>query len=321
MNRSPGDNIGTPTVARAGFVIDGLATFLAIVSMNRFVLFLAIVAVSTGAPLIRYADAAPALTVAAYRVCLAGAILSLVAPRAWSLFFGLPRRERLFVVLAGLFLGAHFGTWVTSLYLTSTAASVALVATQPIFAALFARAMGDTIRRRELLGIAFAGLGCALLAGGDALSGSTDALLGDLLAILGAATAAGYLLVGRRLRASMPLTPYLALVNTIAGLSLAIGVLVTGAPITGFDTDVYGAMILAAVIPSLIGHTLLNWSVRRTPAHIVALAILGEPIGASLLTWIGFGEVPPVHAVLGGAVVLVGIAVGIGGARGASNGA
>ena len=55
--------------------------------------------------------------------------------------------------------------------------------------------------------MAVATLGCAMLAGGDALSGSTDALLGDLLAVLGAATAAGYLLVGRRMRESLPLTP------------------------------------------------------------------------------------------------------------------
>jgi drug/metabolite transporter (DMT)-like permease len=50
--------------------------------------------------------------------------------------------------------------------------------------------------------------------------------------------------------------------------------------------------------------------VRTTPTHLVALAILGEPIGSSIITWLWFGEKPPSHAVVGGAIVLVGIAVG-----------
>jgi drug/metabolite transporter (DMT)-like permease len=69
-------------------------------------------------------------------------------------------------------------------------------------------------------------------------------------------------------------------------------------------------MAMSALVPSLIGHTLLNWTVRRVPVHLVALAILGEPIGASVLSWLFFREVPPSNAVLGGVVILVGIAVG-----------
>ena len=70
-----------------------------------------------------------------------------------------------------------------------------------------------------------------------------------------------------------------------------------------------------AVIASLGGHTLLNLAVRSTPTHLVALAILGEPVGATLLTWALFAEVPPAHAALGGAVILGGIVVGITGRR------
>jgi drug/metabolite transporter (DMT)-like permease len=63
-------------------------------------------------------------------------------------------------------------------------------------------------------------------------------------------------------------------------------------------------------VPSLLGHTLINRAVRRAPTHLVALAILGEPVGASLMTWALFAETPPLHAALGGAVVIAGIAVG-----------
>jgi drug/metabolite transporter (DMT)-like permease len=282
--------------------------------MVRFLLFIAVLAVSTAAPLVRMAAPAPALTVAATRVLLAGVLLTALARLGhhapWRLFAGLPGREKLLLLSAGLLLGAHFGVWISSLYWTSTAAAVALVATQPIFAALFARALGDSIGPREILGMTLATVGCTILGGGDLLAGSTGALIGDLLALAGAATAAGHLLVGRRLRVSMPLLPYLALVNTIAGAGLLSVALITRAPFVGFAPPVYLAIALAAVVPSLIGHTLLNWAVRRTPAHMVSLAILGEPIGASALTWLFFAEIPPPHAVLGGAVILMGILAG-----------
>jgi drug/metabolite transporter (DMT)-like permease len=179
----------------------------------------------------------------------------------------------------------------------------------PVFAALFGAIVGDRVARREWFGIAVAAAGCATLAGGDWQAGG-DALIGDALALLGAATAAGYLVVGRRLRGSMPLFSYLALVNAVAGVALLAAAVVLGARFVGLPWWSWAAIGLSAVVPSLLGHTLLNHAVRRTPTHLVALAILGEPVGASLMTWAFFAEAPPVHAAAGGAVVLAGIGLG-----------
>ena len=104
---------------------------------------------------------------------------------------------------------------------TSTAASVALVATNPMFAAGFGTLLGDRVTRREMAGIGVAAVGCAVLAGGDWQAGG-DALFGDGLALIGAASAAGYLVVGRRLRDSVPLFPYLGAINGIAAVGLVI---------------------------------------------------------------------------------------------------
>jgi len=269
---------------------------------------LAILALATSAPLIRWAAPAPALTVAAARVCLAAILLLAIGRDAFAQLRALSARERLLVVASGLLLGTHFGLWITSLYFTSTAASVALVAMNPVFAALFGFLVGDRVSRREWIGIGIAAAGCATLAGGDWQSGG-DAILGDLLALAGAATAAAYLVAGRRLRGSLPLFPYLALVNLVAGSGLAVVALAAGSSVD-LPTTSWIAIALSAVIPSLIGHTLLNRAVRTTPTHLVALAILGEPVGASLMVWAAFSETPPVHAALGGAIVLAGIAVG-----------
>lgn len=276
----------------------------------QFLLALGILAVSTSAPLIRWAEPAPPLLVAAGRVCLAALLLSLIAGRSLSAVLRLPRRELLLCALSGILLAAHFGAWITSLYYTSTAASVALVATLPIFGGALAWLfLNEGIGRREGIGIAIAACGCVVLAGGDLDAGSS-ALIGDALALAGALTGGGYYVVGRHMRTALPLNAYLATINLVAGAVLAVTALLAPTPVRGFAATDYIAIAGCALVPSIVGHTLLNWTVRRVRVHLVALAGLGEPIGASLLTWLFFAEAPPTHAALGGAVILAGIGIG-----------
>jgi len=279
------------------------------------VLIAAVVALSTAAPLIRAAAPAPALTVAALRVSLAALALAALGARQLGTLARLDRRQQLMVAGAGLLLAIHFGAWITSLFVTSTAASLALVATNPVFAAGLGALLGDRVGRREWLGIVVAAAGCAILTGGDWQAGG-DALIGDGLALIGAVTAAGYLVVGRSLRSALPLFPYLAAVNGVAGALLLVAALIAGVPMIGWPAGSYVAIAASALFASVGGHSLLNQAVRHTPAHLVALAVLGEPVGATLLTWATLGEVPPWTAAAGGAVILVGIGVGFVGRRG-----
>jgi drug/metabolite transporter (DMT)-like permease len=289
------------------------------VSRSTIALALAIVAISTGAPFARWAAPAPPIAIAALRVGIAAVLLLAAGWRELGALRAIPRREQPLVVLSGVLLAIHFGSWIASLSFTSTAASVALVCTNPIFAALFGTLLGDRVTRREVLGIAIAAAGCAVLAGGDWSTGG-DALIGDGLALIGAASAAAYLVVGRRLRASVPLLPYLGCVNAIAAAALAIAAIALGANLAALPSQAYLACAGAAVVASFIGHSLLNAAVRTTPTHLVALAVLGEPIGSSLLTWVAFGEQPPIHAAAGGGIVLVGIAIGFVRASGGNRG-
>jgi len=272
-------------------------------------LVLAILAISTGAPFARWAAPAPPVAIAALRVLFASLLLLGAGWRELGGLRALTRRDRPLVVLAGALLAIHFGSWIASLSFTSTAASVALVCTNPIFAALFGLALGDRVSRREAAGIAVAAAGCAILAGGDWRAGR-GALVGDALALVGAASAAAYLVVGRRLRTAVPLLPYLGAVNAIAAVLLVVAAVALGGVPWQLPAHSYLACAGAALVASFVGHSLLNAAVRVTPTHLVALAVLGEPIGSSLITWVAFHEQPPVHAAFGGAVVLAGIGVG-----------
>src|SRR5690242_5927385 len=203
-----------------------------------FALVLAMGAISTGAPFARWAAPASPIVIAALRVAIAAVLLMGAGWREIGSLGRIAPRDRPPVVLAGVLLAVHFGSWIASLSFTSTAASVALVATNPMFAALFGTLLGDRVSRREVAGIAVAAAGCAVLAGGDWRAGG-DALIGDGLALVGAASAAAYLVVGRRLRAQVPLLPYLGTVNAIAAAALVVATLATGANLAALPGHSY----------------------------------------------------------------------------------
>jgi drug/metabolite transporter (DMT)-like permease len=264
---------------------------------------IAVLAVSTSGPLIRYA-AAPALTVAMWRNALAVPALAVPAWRADRP----TRREARLIALSGLLLAAHFATWVPSLSYTSVASSVALVATQPVWAALIARARGDDIHREVWIGIGIALAGVLVLSGVD-LSISARALFGDLLALVGGALAAAYVSVGSEVRRSVGTAVYTTGCYAVAAVALLVACLVSGRPLVGFETTTWLAIAALVVGPQLLGHTLVNTVLRSITATAVSVAILFEVVGATVLAAFWFGETPPLAAVPAGLLIFSGIIV------------
>ena len=270
-------------------------------------LVLGVAAVSTSAPLIRLADAPP-LAVALYRNLFAAvALLPIALVRRRDELAALDRRRWGGLILAGAFLAGHFASWIPSVGLTTVAASTVLVDSQSIWAALGARViLGERVRRAVFLGIAVALAGAVLITGADFVV-SPRAFAGDMLALVGAVTAAGYLLTGRRLRQGLSLAAYTGVVYAVCSLLLLVAAVTAGTPLLGFEPKVWLLFALMAAGPQILGHTVFNYLLRDLDATVVAVAVMGEPVGASLLALAIFGEVPPWSAVIGGAVILAGI--------------
>ena len=269
---------------------------------------LAVVAVSTSAPLIRGADA-PSMAIAFWRNALALPILGavLLVRRSGRRRFGdLDVRERRLVALSGVFLAAHFATWVPSLAFTSVASSVALVATQPVWAALIARWRGEHVPRLAWWGIGVALAGTVVLTGVD-LSISPRALFGDLLALCGGVLAAAYVTVGAEVRQTVSTTMYAtACYGVAAGLLLA--VCVAGrAELAGYDSHTWLLLIALVLGPQLLGHTLVNRVLSTISPVTVSVAILFEIVGAALIAWLAFDEVPPASAVPAAVLIVIGV--------------
>jgi drug/metabolite transporter (DMT)-like permease len=277
-------------------------------TIDLALLALAVVAVSTSAPLIRAADA-PSLAIAFWRNALALPVLgALVLARARTRreVRRLDARERRLIVLAGLFLAAHFATWVPSLAFTSVASSVALVATQPVWAALIARWRGHHVPRLAWWGMAAAMAGTVALTGVD-VSIAPRALFGDLLALTGGALAAAYVTVGAEVRRTVSTTVYATACYATAALVLLVVCAVGSQPLTGYDGATWLALAGTVVGPQLLGHTLVNRVLRTTSPVVVSVAILFEIVGAAVIAWIAFGEVPPASAVPAAALIVVGV--------------
>ncbi|MGH9188263.1 MAG: DMT family transporter [Acidimicrobiales bacterium] len=269
----------------------------------------AILAVSTSAPMIREADA-PTLAIAFWRNALACLVLwPWVAARQRVELRTLTRSERRRSMLAGLWLAVHFATWVPSLSFTSVASSVALVATQPVWAALLARARGAHVPRQTWVGIAVALTGVVVLSGVD-FSLSGRALFGDALALIGGVMAAVYVTIGADVRRTVTTSVYTAVCYSVAAVVLA-GICVGGRqPLAGYDGRTWLLLVAMAIGPQLLGHSVINRVLRSTSATVVSVAILFEIVGSAFLAWAWFGEAPPAGAypaavLIGAGIVLV----------------
>lgn len=266
----------------------------------------AVLFIASSAPIIA-AIAAPALAIAFWRCFLGSAF---TAP--WVLFRrrgelrSMTRRELLLMGGAGLLLGAHFATWIPSLRFTSVAASTALVATQPVWAALIAQFRGAHIPRRAWLGIGIALVGVLVLTGIDA-SIDTRHLIGDALALVGAMLAAAYVTVSEQARRTVS-TPTLTtgLYATSALLLLGLTLLL-GQALSGFSLQDWILIGLLTLGAQLLGHTLINKVLASTSATVVSLAILFEMPGATIIAAIALGQLPPWGVIPAAALMFVGI--------------
>jgi len=279
--------------------------------MNRFYLLLpvGIIAISTASIFIKLCDA-PVLIIATYRLMLASLMLSPFAyyRKPWR---GWERNTLGWPLLSGLLLSLHFAFWIASLKYTSVASSVVLVTTHPIFVGIGGLLfLKERLGLNLILGIVLSVWGSGLIGYGD-MTLSKETLMGDGLALLGAMAASGYLLIGRKMRKEQDLLSYIFPVYSSAGLILILFSLIFQEPFFGYSSSTYFYLFLLALVPQLIGHTTFNWALKYLPVSMVAITILGEPIGSTILAYLILGEGLTIWKILGGISIFAGILIAL----------
>ncbi len=267
-----------------------------------------VVAVSTSGPLMA-AIAAPALAVALWRNVLGvAAIAPFAAATRRRELRGLTAREWRWALTAGVLLAAHFATWVPSLRYTSVASATAIVATQPVWVALIARATGHDVPRRAWVGIALSLVAVVVLTGVD-FSLEPKALVGDLLALLGGVFAAFYTVAGAEVRRTVSTTSYTTVCYSTAAVTLLVACLVGGVDLWGYDGRTWLQLLALTAGAQLLGHSVFNLVLRTTSPTVVSLALLLEIPGAAAIAAAALGQVPPLAALPAALLLLLGLGI------------
>jgi drug/metabolite transporter (DMT)-like permease len=273
-----------------------------------FLLALGVACVSTAGVIARRAlvEATP-LAVAAWRLGIAAVFLiAIETVRSRSsneTVAPLTVKEKLRLCLAGVFLALHFLTWFISILYTTVSVSTLLACTAPFWTAIigllfFSKKPGTAF----WIGLAIAFIGVVLVIG-RITGGNRHALIGDLLATASGLIISGYLFCVEGLQHHAA-SKLVAWTYSSAAVVLWVPFLLTRGISVRYDPPVWGAIVLLAIVPQVIGHTLLNSSLRHFPSYNVSLSLLAEPVITAILAIILLHETVLPLQIVGGLIVL-----------------
>jgi drug/metabolite transporter (DMT)-like permease len=274
---------------------------------------IAALAFATASPLAKSAHGVAPLAIAAGRCAVAAVAIAIGWPKgALASLRALTPKQRVALPVAGLLLGGHLALFLAGLASTSLAAAVALVSLEPIAVVIAAWiAFGLRPTRAETLGLVVASAGAMIVASG---AGSGEhRLAGDLMVLAGVAFFGAYVAFARGLRDAMPVMPYAGAVYGVAAVALApLAIATQHGPGTLAG---WGAVALLGLVPTLVGHTLVQKVARRISPAIVGLVCPGETVGSIAIGALFLGTTPTAREGLGAIVVVAGATAVVTGMR------
>lgn len=277
--------------------------------MKQLLVLLGVAGTSLSAVLVRWSTA-PSLVLVFYRVAMASVLLApIVFWKHRRELCELTGKERLLCLISGTFLGLHFGAYFESLRQTSIASSVVLVDTEVLFVALatvliFRRRLS----RKAWTAVLLAFGGSVVVAMADPGT-AVNPLLGNCLALAGALCMAIYTMIGTVCRRNISTTAYTFLVYCSAAITVLVLSLVSGQSLTGHAPVNLLTALGMAVFCTLLGHSVFSWGLKYLPPAFISTVKLMEPVIASIWGVFLFGETPGLPVILGGAVIICGIAL------------
>ena len=273
---------------------------------------LGIIGIGTSGPLIAMSTM-PVLTLIFWRN-LGGSMLTL----PFALRHSRDKAGVKWAVIAGVVLALHFVGFFLAMRMTTVAAGTALVALQPIFAALFVKLSGGHIPSKAWLGMIVSFVGVGLVAGVD-LQISTNKFLGDLAAIISAALAAAYMIAGSKAQRTLETTTYTTICYFICSMTALPMALIAGVEIFSFSAKEWWILLGLILGAQLLGHSMFNSALKRVSPAVVSLIVFFEvPVSAVLAVW-WLDQKPPAGIIPGIVLILIGCILVVTRTRGSSN--
>lgn len=267
-------------------------------------LLFGVLIISFGSALTRWAGDVPFAVISFYRLFLSLPFLLIVYFYQNKSLTKQPSEFNYQYLLAGLFLSAHFITWIASIQMTTIANSIFLESTHPLFGLLLSILILKEIPKfYYIAAFVFTLLGMYLIVSSD-WNLENNRTLGDLLAVSSALFLALYLLIARFNKDKIDLVLYLIYVYGFAALFCWIFIIFNEQSLFDYSWNNWGFMLLLAIGPNLVGHSLLNWASRRTEIYKVNLMLLLEPVLATFMGIVFFLEFPAVTFYAGASLIL-----------------
>ena len=272
-----------------------------------FVLIIAIIAVSSAAPLVKSISLNP-LLIAFWRTFIISAVL-LFSLRKHH--FPISKQNIALSSLAGIFLAFHFWTWFSSLQMIGSLRSTTLVCLNPIWVGLLEFVFWKRSHSKYFWsGTILAILGISVMSYSP-IPSSDSQVQGDILALLGGFLGALYLLIGQKVRQNVDIQPYGFIVCISATISLSLLCFYFNLDFLVDNSTTWLILLALAIGPQFMGHIGLNYCLKHLPASTISLSLLLEPIGASLLSILFFQEFPTMLETYGSIIILFGVAIGL----------
>lgn len=271
------------------------------------VLFASIFAVGLAAPLAKFAHEVHPLELGFWRTGIVGLLLLCYAKVPQ-----MSRRNWLLSIMAGVFLALHFWTWFASLQHTSTLRSTTLVCLNPLWVGLVEWGyLRQSLGRNFWVGVLVALLGVGIMSIGTTATVEGDLWWGDFLATVGGILGSLYLLIGREVRKEVSVDRYGAVVCLFASMCLGVVCLWENISLGGYTQEIWMVLVGMALVPQFVGHIGMQYTLRFISASTVSLALLLEPVGASLISYLWLQEGVGTTEILGAIVILLGVAWGM----------
>jgi drug/metabolite transporter (DMT)-like permease len=195
--------------------------------------------------------------------------------------------------------------FMSGLRLTSPVAATLLIATIPLFAALVAAIFRrDRITGRAALGIGVAVLGIAVL--------SRFALphAGDVLVLANSLSYAFFVVFAKDMIDRFGAVTVTAWVFGLGALIFApLGALQLAAEVPSWSRGTVALTAYVVLVPTVLAYGINAWALRRATPTLVAVYVYLQPIVVVALAWLQLGEPLHLHAIVGGLLILAGVAV------------
>jgi drug/metabolite transporter (DMT)-like permease len=269
-------------------------------------LIIGIIAISFSSIFVKWSDA-PVSVQGMYRLLFTLFLMLPFTLKHISSLKSIALREWILLLLSGTFLALHFLFWMGSLKLTTVASSTILLSLQPVFVMAGAYfAFREKTSKPAIIGMLVAITGAVMIGWGD-IGISNQHIQGDILSILGTIVVAVHMLIGQKLLKTIPAAIYSFSVFLSAVVVFAVYNTLLHIPMTGYSDKDWGIFLLLAIVPTVFGHVLFNWLLKYVTAATISMAILGEPVGATLLAYLLLNETLTFSQWTGGAIVLLGL--------------